>query len=425
MQTPILYQSFVNPPIPLVAWNTVISEIGASSIVNNGLYTGSGVRIGIDEAEGVCDVNNSNLIGKNIVIVGSTNTSDHATRVTSITALIAPNATFYANGNNNSIGIGWFITVQCDIVNCSYAFCNNIQNNDGTYTDGVKTYRADIDGVYDYQIQVHGITCVMAAGNYCDNEYYSGYNPQNRVCSPGLAYNAITVGGVKRAISWSGYVLKHEDEASFVSDLPYVKPEISAFFTVNVPAMGADSGTSYSAPQVSGCCALLMQKSNAYKGNPRRVKAALMVGASKTNDYVEDRGRFDNHVGAGCVNLYNTAFISSSTNTSVPAGSPIGSEPYSCLRDLNAGDTLIVSLAWEFVRSGSDSSTAGLTDYDIRIYGPGGNLVAGSNNYFTTVELVRLNVETTGTYKIVVYQKGLMPSWNTIGDRLTISQSVR
>ena len=86
------------------------------------------------------------------------------------------------------IGIQWFIDNACDIVNCSFGYYNNgTPDADGSYSDGVKQYRNDIDGVYDYQILAHFITVVKSAGNYNDNPIYSSYNTGNKAASPGVS----------------------------------------------------------------------------------------------------------------------------------------------------------------------------------------------------------------------------------------------
>lgn len=62
-----------------------------------------------------------------------------------------------------------------------------------------------------------------------------------------------------------------------------------------------------------------------------------------------------------------------------------------------------------------------VTDYDLRIYDPSGDLVS-STLTSSNVELVRLTAEETGTYRIVLYQWGSLNE-NVDGDWISLTIS--
>lgn len=394
------------------SWDTVLEEIGAMDIVDTGTYQGEGIKIGVLESGGVCDTNHTYLKGKSITLENtSSQISDHATQVTSIIALMAPKAEFYVCEVGDDVGLEWFIEQGCSVVNCSFCYTGNIKNADGTYSVGTHTYRMDVDGVYDYQIRANLITVVVSSGNLCEDNTLKAYNPDNNIRSPGLAYNAITVGGVKRKWSWFDYYPVYDENASCNSAVPYVKPEVSAYFEVEISEFGTLRGTSFAAPQVTACVALLIDMNSAYKNSPQKIKAALIANSRITLDYSADRGNFDDRVGAGCVDL--AAMFENSTrcaSSSVPEGSSAGQLVTAILLSLKKGEELQVGLAWYmYVTPGS--SAGYITNYNIMVYNASGELVASSTiSNFSNVEMVRYTAEATGSYTVKIYQISSMNS---------------
>ena len=357
----------------------------------------------------VCDVSNANLYDKNITLENPNAASnDHADLVTSIVALIAPDAEFYVS-NSDRIGLEWFIDMGCDVVNCSFGYYNNQENADGTYSDGVKQYQNNIDGLYDYQVLAHFITVVKSAGNYSDDPTSPKYNPQNKITSPGYAHNVITVGGVQRTASSSGYYLEHDPYASYVTPSGHTKPNICAINTVTVPNLGTYTGTSYAAPQVTGCIALLMESNIDYCTYPERTLSLIASTAQKTYDYVENNENFNLKVGAGVIDLQrmldsNLYYRASNTNGSS------GSEIASVTVSLREGQTLQAGLGWLVTAVNSSSTEINITsvivtDYDLWIYSPSGTVFTSSCSN-SNVELVRLTAEEFGNYRIVLRQYG-------------------
>ena len=75
------------------SWEETLDIINATTIVNNETFTGQNVRIGVYESGGVCDITSNALVDKNITLKNPlAQTRLHATQVTTILALLAPNA---------------------------------------------------------------------------------------------------------------------------------------------------------------------------------------------------------------------------------------------------------------------------------------------------------------------------------------------
>lgn len=409
-------------------WTRTMKEIGAYSTISSSLYTGEGIRVGVLELA-VCEPTHKNLTGKSITIESGYNNDtlvvedddtgekkrdliDHANKVTSIIALMAPDAEIYASRNTNN-GMGWFIEEGCDVVNCSFSrYIPTIQNTDGTYGYNDAQYMYYFDGLIDYQIKTHFISVVASAGNLRSDNTQANYNPMKQIRSPGLAYNAITVGGLECTLGFFDYELEYDSSACYVTTTNRTKPEISALFDVNIPNIGTCSGTSFSAPQVTGTIALMMCKYVRHALYPHAVKAMLISGAKETEGFTNINGScFDDKVGAGCVNLLNIrnseCVIYFTTSNSMNS---INNYIYTYNVSLKKNDVLQSSISW-FAEVDYINQTCQISNLDIHIYDSSNNLVCSSSlGDFTNSEFVRYKASSAGTYTINVYQNGTLPS---------------
>lgn len=391
-------------------WDQTLDAINAYDVVNNETYTGAGIRIGVFEADGVCDTSNVNLLGKSITIRNpNASTHSHATNVTSILATIAPDAEFYVSDDDHP-SLNWFIEQGCDIVNCSFSYYFNTLNEDNTYTAGVWGYDHSIDGLFDYQIRAHFITVFVASGNYCNLPQRAYYNPENLLTSPGYAYNAITVGGVNQELIDSEYRWVWAPRASYKCSFPRSKPNISAPYTVDIPNIGTKSGTSFSCPIVAASVALLMESRGEYLAYPESVLSVLTSTAQKTYDYsVHQSGyynNFDERVGAGIIDLdrmLNADVFDVIQNTNRSSDVEIVSEPIY----LPAGTELQISLAWLVTHDGYEFEVY-VTDYDLRVLDLYGEWVDASFLIDSNTEMVRITAPHSGTYRIVIHQADTM-----------------
>ena len=399
------------------SWSRTLNAIDVQATVTTGGYTGEGVNIGVLEV-GICDTGHENLEDINIDVdinckmdaeYNNPTNNAHATAVTSIIALIAPDANYYFS-NNTDVGLSWFIEQGCDVVNCSFGYINTRENGDVyDYDLNKAVYRYHIDGLYDYQIKANFINVVKSAGNKNTDNTKSSYNPYNHITSPGLAYSVITVGGLDCSLGLLGYKLEHAENACYVATNNSTKPEISAIFSVDIPEIGVESGTSFAAPQVTACIALLCEKNPNYTWSTNMTKSAVIGSVKEVEDHTNiSNSYFDNETGAGCISFFNVnkaTVLNSITNANNP-GSIISSDTMSLSKNV----VLQSSLSWSPQVDISDDICY-VTNYDIYVYDPDGNLVCTSAlNSNSTVEFIRYKVKKAGVHTVAVYQNGANPT---------------
>ncbi len=327
---------------------------GAYADYTNHTYTGQGVKVGILEG-GVIDTSHSNFTGKSVTIYDQPLYIDNAVEHTTVVASIiggvngiAPDVSFYSTYVHGELiqEVDWLIDQGVHIVNISYG-----------YYASVGVYGAQ-SAYVDYATRVYRRLFVITAGN--DGEETNHY-----VSNPGLAYNALTVG----AIASSG---ERSDLSSYGATNGPIKPNIMAKGEgVLVPGFDGEcfSGTSVSAPMVTGQIALLMERYPELKNKPMKVISLVTANALRRDlegYYYDLNNNFNEMMGAGefnytniCNNYVNSLEIVHSTTAD-------SSIVYSREFTLNAGETLQAAITW-FSCNDEDDTASQRTDYDIRL----------------------------------------------------------
>jgi hypothetical protein len=265
-------------------------------------------------------------------------------------------------------------------------------------------------------VRVFQESFIVAAGN---NGGSCGA-ANDRVGSPGRAFNAITVGNMNDAGTPGWGDDSMSACSSFIDPSTGVeKPEVSASgtsieSTTDNPAdwlANVGSGTSYSSPMVSGEAALLIERDSTLSLYPSSVKAIIMATALHN---VEGSSRLSEVDGAGSVDMRAAFRLVDegwwSTN-SVTAGSfPITKTQY-----IYAGERVRAVIAWESNPNGTYTTDPLEADIDMRVYRPDGTLQTSSTYASNNFEIVDFVAPTTGTYSFRIYDWSFSGSSERIG----------
>lgn len=276
------------------------------------------------------------------------------------------------------------------------------------------------DRFYDNMVLWGWRTVVKSAGNEAGP---CGAGNGN-ISSPGLAYNLIATGNFndQGTIAWPGDAMhpcsSWRDPVSWMNDRE--KPEVSApgtnitsTTTVN-PWIGLiGSGTSFSAPQVTGATALLIHRNGFFSVWPEAVKALLMVTAVHN---IEGAPRLSEFDGAGGIVLD----LADDVAGGVTGGA--SGRFYDCTTPVNidvaniwlaSGIRTRVAIAWDNDPAYVNYANRPSADLDLRILNPGNATVASSLSWDNTYEIVDFTPTVTGFHRIRVnkFRCNLSPWW--------------
>lgn len=418
--------------------NNPIFSTRTNEVKNAGL-TGSGIRIGQIESSNP-NTSNAYLTGKTII----KRTTDcyigvdgvwHATEIAGILVGdtgVAPGATLYSacySGTSVSSfasGINWLISQNVDIINMS------------AWIDQTGSYNT-MDRWIDAITYMNDILFVKSSGNTGSNQ-----NPQNTITSPGIAFNAITVGNiVYNGASYMTAATSSREPSSRYNTYGFQqqgnKPELVAPGTdVNYTDAygGLVTGTSMSAPVLSGAAALLMQSTPSTRFNFNSIKAALYASSRHMDNYAnsfvtnsEGWGKiyttYNNQVGMGILDTkaaYDLLRWNQFRNESIIGGVD---DTYIYNNTLGNGYSITVAITWSKPNTASsynnieDYGTNRVSDLDLHILGPSDQKIAKSRSSYDNVEFVYFTTaQGYGNYKFKVI------NWATFGNAVPIDFSI-
>lgn len=379
--------------------------------------TGAGVKVAVIEGDSI-EFANPYLSGACGPNASCPDKDDHATAVGGIIA--SSHSTVrgmaYGVGSNllssngggwtlahHQLATTWAITQEASALNHSYF----------TEADGV-THNSD--RWLDYIVRNYAKFIVKSAGNRGESDGY--------ITSPGRGYNVLTVGVVedKGTLTWDDDTMAEISSWVYSSGNEY-KPEVVATGCAEwITGIGASPGitstgtsipwiydqgcgTSYAAPVATGGGALLMQRDPALKEWPEAVKAILIATALQN---IEGNSRRSEKDGAGAVDLAaaDTLVANGWWRGHVLSGASFVNQYFtSTTIYLYAGERVRVALAYDSNPS-SDYTTNPLEgDLDLRLFDPGGTLVASSSGTHSW-EIIDHTTTVAGNYTVRIYNVG-------------------
>lgn len=400
---------------------TARAVIGATTVHSRG-YTGTGVKVGEIEVGGRVNTSNPYLSG---VVQDMTYSClhSHATAVAgmirsthSTSRGIAPASSLWIGG---SCG-GWSSELQ-NRTNAAVSWGARVLNNSWGSTSGSMVPDANAK-FFDNIVLNSWRTVVFAAGNRGGAGCSQGTD--GVVTNPAIAYNVIAVGNfddkgttatgddtMNPCSSWKNPTSAHGDRQ---------KPEVSApgtniTSTTNASPWTANtgSGTSYSAPMVTGTAALMIQRNSSLGFWPEAVKAILMATAVQN---IEGAARLSEYDGAGGIRADLADDVTRGVNGSWNAQGYTCSEPATkdvMNMSLTAGKRTRVAIVWDNDPAYASYASQPCADLDLQIISPSNTVVASSSSWDNTFEIVDFTPSASGVYRIrvVKYRCDMSPRY--------------
>lgn len=394
---------------------------------------GSNVKIGLVEYVGKPDVTDSYLANAAITIcptpIYGTTTSIHSTRIARILVGtnpstaddgFAPDAQLFCssfNGTNNLYdAIEWLISSGVCVINASID-----TGEEGVYGPICKWI--------DHLAINHDVHFVTTSGNRGNNETFM-------ITAPGLAYNAITVGGydpgsetqwdyTSQPSIWA--YSRYLETGSEYPEKPNLVADCMNFWSTQSDGIG----TSFAAPQVAGVIAQLCSYNSTLKVKQTAMGAILMAAAARKVD-ANNNGKVGSTFNSS-VQVYGSSQISDKAGAGVldarwardiVAGGKYWSPtvydsgfPYLKTVSLSAdaNKTVRVCILWLRQNSisgqssqhpGSTPSVGTVSDLDLQVIAPNNTTIATSTTLRGNFEIVQFTPTTSGTYTIKIIDNG-------------------
>jgi hypothetical protein len=393
--------------------NVSIPAIDAPTVWNRG-YTGSGVKVAVVEG-GAIYFGHSNLADGSYCNSTNPSVSDHTTGVAGIIA--STNSTYKGVAYGTPALLSGNVTNVFDdaaVIKCiDWAINNGARVINMSFGIDSTSSLVGLDHYVDYVVRNRAVTMVKSSGNKGYTCSAPGYN----VTSPGKGWNIITVGNYDdKGTSGNGDDTMNDDNVGGSCDGDpsspngdREKPEVAApgtditttYCAGPSNCTGTGTGTSFAAPHVAGCSALLMQRNTSLQYWPESIKAVLMASAVSN---MEGSTRLSEKDGAGGIECDSADDVVSGASGVESHGTFFKSDfPKTFTFNANAGQTVRVAIGWNSTTNPATSTTPPTTnvlkaDLDLNVYAPNGSYVTSSASYDNSYEIVEFTATSTGTY---------------------------
>lgn len=339
--------------------------------------------------------------------------ADHARNVIAILRHVSPLSNIYCRCKTTTHPTNHFLKPE-DIESSAHTPPIFIANHSFGYISlGYDAHDKSLDDLSFHQ----GITCVAAAGNEGEEEWY--------VRSPAHGLNVITVGNY---ITYSNtppqYTIKLSSSYIDPINTHNNKPELSApgtqisipdFYTISGTNLNC-TGTSCAAPHVSG---MLANRNSHWSTpsyasfTPALAKSLILLGATDPVNGGEDK------VGTGGADYYRMQhpraywWHTGNYNTLDAADQLPNNGILDTYLYLAAANNVQARAVLTWVTRGSwtfdhmnDQYPIG-SEYSLSIYDPNGNLIASEWNHYNNYAIINFYALTSGTYRFAVKRKAL------------------
>ena len=363
--------------------------------INNGKYTGEGIKVGTIETGTPSSYLNINRNKCTTIPLFNPAKTFHSTCVTSIiggTTGIAKNAHLYC------IGFRDYSFSEC--VNRLVFDCGVHIVNISSYLNKNEDYD-NYCAFIDYVAAESHCTIIKSSGN----KGSFGYFPS--LSSPGYGLNVITVGAIAVDKTVSGY-------SSFQDNLKYLyKPDCVApgQKIVDIPNLDVSLyGTSFSTPMVTGLVALLMEEFSELKINPCLVRSIVQNCCNKLPNQNQ---QFMVECGFGLINHQNARDYLRNTqyyNFTIAQDAKNGDVVASHLIAVPADTYMSLNANWDFdseeinlkATSGNFYYHPLFTNCDFKIYDANTNKLLSTSTHSSSQEFIaiRNGSSTTKLYRV-------------------------